>query len=51
MTVNIKLQPFKQKLKLESDQDYDFSYGGWNPDYADPMTYLDMFETKIRKTR
>ena len=51
VTVNIKLQPFKQKLKLESDQDYDFSYGGWNPDYADPMTYLDMFETKIRKTR
>ncbi|PEC71128.1 peptide ABC transporter substrate-binding protein [Bacillus thuringiensis] len=46
VTVNIKLQPFKQKLKLESDQDYDFSYGGWNPDYADPMTYLDMFETK-----
>jgi len=46
VTVNIKLQPFKQKLKLESEQDYDFSYGGWNPDYADPMTYLDMFETK-----
>ncbi|KEK22268.1 peptide ABC transporter substrate-binding protein [Bacillus gaemokensis] len=45
VTVNIKLQPFKQKLKLESDQDYDFSYGGWNPDYADPMTYLDMFES------
>ncbi|MGG0421288.1 peptide ABC transporter substrate-binding protein [Bacillus tropicus] len=46
VTVNIKLQPFKQKLKLESDQDYDISYGGWSPDYADPMTYLDMFESK-----
>ncbi|MGG3528481.1 peptide ABC transporter substrate-binding protein [Bacillus pseudomycoides] len=45
VTVNIKMQPFKQKLKLESEQDYDFSYGGWNPDYADPMTYLDMFES------
>nr|WP_277818574.1 peptide ABC transporter substrate-binding protein [Bacillus sp. TL12] len=45
VTVNIKMQPFKQKLKLESEQDYDFSYGGWSPDYADPMTYLDMFET------
>ncbi|HEK9102144.1 peptide ABC transporter substrate-binding protein [Bacillus pfraonensis] len=45
VTVNIKMQPFKQKLKLESDQDYDFSYGGWSPDYADPMTYLDMFES------
>ncbi|WP_018765351.1 peptide ABC transporter substrate-binding protein [Bacillus sp. 105MF] len=45
VTVNIKMQPFKQKLKLESEQDYDFSYAGWNPDYADPMTYLDMFES------
>ncbi|WP_459500140.1 peptide ABC transporter substrate-binding protein [Bacillus sp. C1] len=46
VTVNIKVQPFKQKLKLETDQDYDFSYGGWSPDYADPMTFLDMFESK-----
>ncbi|MGR3774460.1 peptide ABC transporter substrate-binding protein [Bacillus paramycoides] len=46
VTVNIKLQPFKQKLKLETEQDYDISYGGWNPDYADPMTFLDMFESK-----
>ncbi|TKH83727.1 peptide ABC transporter substrate-binding protein, partial [Bacillus cereus] len=45
VTVNIKLQPFKQKLKLETEQQYDISYGGWNPDYADPMTFLDMFET------
>ena len=35
VTVNIKLQPFKQKLKLETEQDYDLSYAGWGPDYAD----------------
>ncbi|MDM5189238.1 peptide ABC transporter substrate-binding protein [Bacillus sp. DX4.1] len=46
VTVNIKLQPFKQKLKVEQEQDYDISYGGWNPDYADPMTFLEMFESK-----
>ncbi|MFD0770307.1 peptide ABC transporter substrate-binding protein [Bacillus sp. CGMCC 1.60114] len=45
LKVNIKLQPFKQKLKLETAQDYDMSYAGWNPDYADPMTFLDMFQT------
>ena len=45
VTVNIKIQPFKQKLKLESSQDYELSFGGWNPDYADPMTFLDMFES------
>ncbi|PEB56835.1 peptide ABC transporter substrate-binding protein [Bacillus pseudomycoides] len=45
VTVNIKIQPFKQKLKLESAKDYELSFAGWNPDYADPMTFLDMFET------
>lgn len=45
LTVNIKKQPFKQKLKLESDGDYDFSFAGWGPDYPDPMTFLDMFVT------
>ncbi|EMA6343569.1 peptide ABC transporter substrate-binding protein [Bacillus cytotoxicus] len=43
--INIKIQPFKQKLKLETAQDYEISYAGWSPDYSDPMTYLDMFET------
>ncbi|KOS26935.1 peptide ABC transporter substrate-binding protein [Bacillus anthracis] len=46
VTVNIKLQPFKQKLKLESEQDYEISFAGWSPDYPDPMTYFDMFERK-----
>ncbi|MFD3445687.1 ABC transporter substrate-binding protein [Microbacteriaceae bacterium 4G12] len=45
LTVNIKQQPFKQKLDLESKMDYDFTYAGWGPDYPDPMTFLDMFET------
>ncbi|MFX3623381.1 MAG: peptide ABC transporter substrate-binding protein [Ectobacillus sp.] len=45
LTVNIKQQPFKQKLDLETKMDYDFSYAGWGPDYPDPMTFLDMFVT------
>ncbi|ENQ3078199.1 peptide ABC transporter substrate-binding protein [Bacillus cereus] len=45
LKINLKNQPFKQKLKLETAQDYDISFGGWGPDYADPMTYIDMFET------
>ncbi|MCU5326987.1 peptide ABC transporter substrate-binding protein [Bacillus wiedmannii] len=46
VTINIKIQPFKQKLKLETAQDYEISYAGWSPDYADPMTFIDMFESK-----
>jgi oligopeptide transport system substrate-binding protein len=45
LTVNIKQQPFKQKLELETKTDYDFSLAGWGPDYADPMTFIDMFTT------
>ncbi|KOS28211.1 peptide ABC transporter substrate-binding protein [Bacillus anthracis] len=45
LTVNIKLQPFKQKLKLEKKVDYEISFAGWSPDYPDPMTYFDMFVT------
>ncbi|MED2766057.1 peptide ABC transporter substrate-binding protein [Bacillus thuringiensis] len=46
VTVNTKPQPFKQKLKLAAAQDYDFDFGAWHPDYADPMTFIDMFESK-----
>ncbi|WP_028400008.1 peptide ABC transporter substrate-binding protein [Ectobacillus panaciterrae] len=43
LTVNIKQQPFKQKLDLEKKLDYAFSFSGWGPDYPDPMTFIDMF--------
>ncbi|HDR7826396.1 TPA: peptide ABC transporter substrate-binding protein [Bacillus anthracis] len=46
VTIKTKIQPFKQKLKLESAQDYEISYAGWSPDYADPMTFIDMFESQ-----
>lgn len=45
LTVNLKNQPFKQKLDLETKQDYELSYAGWGPDYLDPMTFIDMFVT------
>ncbi|MBJ8025976.1 peptide ABC transporter substrate-binding protein [Bacillus cereus] len=46
ITVNTKPMPFKQKLKLAATQDYDFSFAAWNPDYADPMAFIDMFDSK-----
>ncbi|MDN4073699.1 peptide ABC transporter substrate-binding protein [Fictibacillus terranigra] len=45
LSLKIKPQPFKQKLKLEEKLDYDISYAGWGPDYPDPMTFVDMFIT------
>ncbi|AEV18286.1 Oligopeptide ABC transporter, oligopeptide-binding protein [Geobacillus thermoleovorans CCB_US3_UF5] len=45
LTVNIKQQPFKQKLELESNMQYELSFSGWGPDYQDPMTFLDLWTT------
>ncbi|ULG72411.1 peptide ABC transporter substrate-binding protein [Macrococcus brunensis] len=45
VTLNIKQQPFKQKLSLESKQNFEMSFGRWGADYPDPMTYVDMFLT------
>ncbi|MGG2952325.1 peptide ABC transporter substrate-binding protein [Geobacillus stearothermophilus] len=45
LTINIKQQPFAQKLKLESNMQYDLSFSGWGPDYQDPMTFLDLWTT------
>ncbi|MFX3630025.1 MAG: peptide ABC transporter substrate-binding protein [Ectobacillus sp.] len=43
LTINIKQQPFKQKLELVSKQQYDISLDGWGADYLDAVSYLDIF--------
>jgi oligopeptide transport system substrate-binding protein len=43
LTIEIDQVPFKQKLELENNSDYDITLVGWGPDYQDPMTFLDMF--------
>ncbi|GAB6556251.1 peptide ABC transporter substrate-binding protein [Bacillus mobilis] len=45
LTIQIKQQPFKQKLKLEQTGDYDISMANWGPDYKDPISYLELFTT------
>ncbi|MDF2557089.1 MAG: peptide transporter substrate-binding protein [Bacillales bacterium] len=45
LTIEVNGMPFAVKLDTESKMDYDLSYAGWGPDYADPMTFLDMFVT------
>lgn len=45
LTIQIKQQPFKQKLQLEQTGDYDITMANWGPDYKDPISYLDLFTT------
>jgi oligopeptide transport system substrate-binding protein len=39
----IKLVPRKQRTEMEQKHQYDMVYGGWMPDYDDPMTYMEIW--------
>ncbi len=41
--VNISQQPFKNKIAKAAKGEFDMEIAGWNPDYPDPMTFLDMW--------
>ena len=43
LTIEINMQPSKQKLELEASVSFDLDYGGWAPDYQDPITFLEIF--------
>ncbi|BBA52827.1 peptide ABC transporter substrate-binding protein [uncultured Fusobacterium sp.] len=45
MTINLKQQPKKARLQLMRNKTYDIGLTRWGPDYADPMTYLDLWIT------
>ena len=43
--IKVENMPFKSRLKRMSTKDFSMVFALWGPDYNDPMTYLDMFET------
>ncbi len=45
VNVTINQQPWANYLKLQQEFKFDLAFSGWFPDYQDPMTYLDMWET------
>ncbi|WP_017754632.1 peptide ABC transporter substrate-binding protein [Calidifontibacillus oryziterrae] len=45
LTININVQPFKQRLALDDEIDYDIQFTGWGPDYQDPLTFMDLWIT------
>lgn len=45
LTVTVQPVPFPEKLARVSAGNYELAFSGWSPDYADPMTFLDMFVT------
>ncbi|PEY33657.1 peptide ABC transporter substrate-binding protein [Bacillus cereus] len=45
LTVNIKPQPRKQQVTLLLQGNYEIAIDGWSPDFADPITFLELFTT------
>ncbi|AJH63408.1 Oligopeptide transporter, periplasmic-binding protein [Bacillus cereus 95/8201] len=45
LTVNVKPQPRKQQVSLLLKGDYEIGIDGWSPDFADPITFLELFKT------
>jgi oligopeptide transport system substrate-binding protein len=45
LKLTIESVPFKIRIARENEQNYGLLMGGWGPDYADPMTYMDLWIT------
>ncbi|MEA4870142.1 Dipeptide-binding protein DppE [bioreactor metagenome] len=45
VTINLKVEPKKQRVQDLQDGNYCLGLTRWGPDYADPMTYLGMWVT------
>jgi len=43
LTIDLKSQPKKARLKLMDVGEYEVALTRWGPDYQDPMTYLELF--------
>ena len=45
MTINIETMPKKNRVERMQEGTFELGLTRWGPDYADPMTYLDMWTT------
>lgn len=43
LTVSLKAQPKKNRLEIMREGDFQVGLTRWGPDYADPLTYLELF--------
>ncbi|WP_066071164.1 peptide ABC transporter substrate-binding protein [Neobacillus soli] len=45
LKLTINSVPFNIRIDREQKMDYDLLFSGWGPDYADPMTFMDLYLT------
>ena len=46
ITITLKLLQRKQELDMDMKGQFDMVYSGWSPDYDDPLTYLEYYESQ-----
>lgn len=45
VNINLNSVPFSVRLDRSNEGDFDLTIGGWGADYADPSSFLDLFQT------
>lgn len=46
LDLKIKQVPLKQKIDLESKNDFNMSFNGWVADFPDPLTFLEIYTSE-----
>lgn len=46
LTIKLKSLPLQNRLDLQTAGDFDLAFGTWTPDYADPINFLEFYDSK-----
>lgn len=46
LKINIKSMPLQNRLDLQNKGEFDLVFGTWTPDYADPINFLEFYDSK-----
>lgn len=46
LKINLKSVPLQNRLDLQTAGDFDLVFGTWTPDYADPINFLEFYDSK-----
>ncbi len=45
LEIQVESMPLKSRIERMQNKDFSMVFAGWGPDYNDPMTFLDVFES------
>ncbi|MGO3731552.1 MAG: peptide ABC transporter substrate-binding protein [Vagococcus sp.] len=46
LTLSLKSVPLQNRLDFQNQGDFDLVFGTWTPDYADPVNFLEFYDSK-----